>query len=76
MALLPGGKLSVITSQPRIAGEAATPDEIEALMLQKGFQKLTEGAYLDRGCGLLIYDLFPRNVVRSGDGTLYPIDLV
>lgn len=74
VSVRPGGRLSIITSQPRIVGEAATPEEIDALMDQKGFTKLTEGAFLDPSEGLLVFDLFPRNVVRSADGTLYPID--
>lgn len=42
----------------------------------EGLPEIDRGGLSGRGCGLLIYDLFPRNVVRSGDGTLYPIDPV
>jgi len=76
VAALSGGRLSIITSQPRIAGEAATPEEIDALMSPKGFRRLAEGAYLEPIQGLLVYDLFPRNVVRGADRTLYPVDPV
>jgi len=69
-----GGRLSIITSQPRSVGEAATIDTIDALMSQKGYKKLTEGAFLDSSNGLLLCDLFPRNVIRAQDGTVCPID--
>lgn len=73
---IPGGKLSIVTSQPRIAGEPATPAEIDALMAEKGFERLTSGAYLDRQRGLLVYDAFSRNVVHTVDGLIAPIDAV
>lgn len=71
-----GGRLSIITSQPRIVGNAPTLDEIDALMAGKGFRKLADGAFVDQSRGILIYDLFPRNAVKSDDGTVYPIDPV
>jgi SPP1 gp7 family putative phage head morphogenesis protein len=70
------GGLAIVTSQPRISGEPAAAQEIDALMQAKGFAKLAEGAYLARDRGLLVFDMFPRNVVRAADDTLYPIDPV
>jgi len=71
-----GGRLSIITSQPRIVGDAPTLKEIDALMVGKGFKKLADGAFVDQSRGILVYDLFPRNAVKSADGTVYPIDPV
>ncbi|HEY3761343.1 MAG TPA: hypothetical protein VGN23_06310 [Verrucomicrobiae bacterium] len=45
-------------------------------MLEKGCEKLTEGAYYDAREGLLVFDLFPRNAIQADDGHIYPIDPV
>lgn len=76
VSVRPGGRLSIITSQPRIVGEAATLDAIDALMSQKGYGKLADGAFLDSSNVLLVCDLFPRNVIGAHDGTVCPIDPV
>lgn len=72
----PNRKLAIVSSQPDITGEPARPGEIDVLMESKGFTRLTDGAFLDPGNSILVFDMFPRNVVRSPDGTLYPIDPV
>lgn len=72
----PGARLAIVTSQPRIAGVAASAAEIDALMAALAAERLGEGAFLWRDRGLLVFDLMPRNVVRSSDGALYPIDPV
>ncbi|MCW5558957.1 MAG: hypothetical protein KIT22_14145 [Verrucomicrobiae bacterium] len=70
-----GGQPVVVTSQPSIEGVPANPDAIDALMASKSYEKLADGAFYD-GKGLLIFDLFPRNVIQVGSGEVYPIDPV
>jgi hypothetical protein len=45
-------------------------------MVEKGYEKLAEGAYYDHEAGLLVFDLFPRNAIHAADGHLYRIDPV
>lgn len=45
-------------------------------MVEKGYEKLTDGAYYDEPTGLLIFDLFPRNAIQGANGVIYPIDPV
>lgn len=66
----------LITSQPAIQGIPPLQDAVDELMLGKGYEKLTDGAYHDRDHGLLIFDLFPRNAILAADGNIYPIDPV
>ena len=70
------GQPIIITPQPFIKGMAATATALDELMLGKGYEKLTDGAYYDEPKGLLIFDLFPRNAIQAGDGNIYPIDPV
>jgi hypothetical protein len=74
--LRPGDRVAIVTSQPRIAGVAASVTEIDALMAALAAERLCEGAFLLRDRGILAFDLMPRNVVRSSDGVVYPIDPV
>ena len=53
-----------------------TQSALNELMLQKGYERLAEGAYYDEKAGLLIFDLFPRNAIQAADGHVYPIDPV
>jgi hypothetical protein len=66
----------IITSQPAIKGVQAPQEAIDRLMERKEFRKVTDGAYYDQQCGLLVYDLFPRNAFLAADGDVYPIDPV
>jgi len=70
------GKPIIITSQPFIMGVMATAAPLDELMLDKGYEKLTDGAYYSEPEGLLIFDLFPRNAILAADGQIYPIDPV
>jgi hypothetical protein len=70
------GKPIIITSQPFIKGGTPIQAALDELMLAKGYEKLTDGAYYDEPAGLLIFDLFPRNAIQTADGHIYPIDPV
>ncbi len=70
------GQPIIITSQPFIMGVAATAASLDELMLGKGYEKLTDGAYYSEQEGLLVFDLFPRNAILAADGQIYPIDPV
>lgn len=70
------GKPIIIISQPFIKGVAATAIALDRLMLDKGYEKLADGAYYCEPEGLLIFDLFPRNAILATDGQIYPIDPV
>jgi hypothetical protein len=70
------GKPIIKTSQPFIKGIAATPASLDQLMLEKGYEKLADGAYYSEREGLLVFDLLPRNAILAMDGQIYPIDPV
>ena len=70
------GKPIILTSQPFIKGVEPTQAALDELMLGKGYEILTEGAYYDEQAGSLVFDLFPRNAVQTADGHIYPIDPV
>ncbi len=70
------GQPIIITSQPFINGVAATAAALDELMLGKGYEKLTDGAYYSEREGLLVFDLIPRNAILAADGQIYPIDPV
>ena len=70
------GKPIIITSQPFIKGVMATAASLDELMLDKGYEKLADGAYYSEPDGLLIFDLLPRNAILAADGQIYPIDPV
>jgi hypothetical protein len=74
--MLDNSKPIIITSQPFIKGVMATAASLDELMLDKGYEKLTDGAYYSEPEGLLIFDLLPRNAILAADGQIYPIDPV
>jgi hypothetical protein len=74
--VLKNGKPIILTSQPFIKGVKTTASAIDELILGKGYEKLTDGAYYFEREGLLIFDLFPRNAIQAADGQIYPIDPV
>jgi hypothetical protein len=67
------GGLSIVTSQPHIAGEPADPGMIEKFMAENGFEKIDSGMFYSADRQLLVSDLFPKNVVIS-KGNVLPID--
>ena len=70
------GKPIIVTSQPFIKGVAPTQKALDELMTDKGYEKLTDGAYYDEHIGLLMFDLFPRNAIQTASGIIFPIDPV
>jgi hypothetical protein len=74
--VIKAGKPVIVISQPAIKGEHPPPTALDELMVAKGYEKLTDGAYYDAKSGLLVFDLFPRNAIRAVDGRIYPIDPV
>lgn len=69
-----GNKLSIVTSQPLIKGRDATHEEIDRFMADKGFEKLRKGAFYHKDEGVLVHDMFPKNVKVSESGMVHPID--
>jgi hypothetical protein len=72
------GKVRVLTSQPHIAGDFATLEEIQKWFDQRGFRRIeTEDriAWYFKPENLLIADAHEGNVIRTAVGTLVPIDL-
>lgn len=74
----------IVTRQPHIQGEAATPEEIIALMVDAlDFRQLPERfsvGYADslafvRG-DVAVFDLRSANVVRTPEGVISPIDAI
>jgi hypothetical protein len=65
--------LSIVTSQPNIVGEPATPDIIQRFMAEKGFEKIDAGMFYSLAEQVLVFDLFAKNVVLSR-GKVAPID--
>ena len=73
-----GDRIRVLTSQPHIQGEAATPEEIQNWFLSLGFQRVEMGeriAWYHLELNLLVADAHEGNVLRSETGKLFPIDL-
>ncbi len=74
----------IITRQPHIRGEHASPEEIVHLMTAElGFRKLPKRfsiGYADSLAfirnDLAVFDLRPANVVRTEDGLIVPIDAI
>ena len=74
----------IITRQPHVAGEAASPDEIiEMMVADLGFRLLpprfslgyTDSLAFVRD-NVAVFDLRPANVVRTQDGVIIPIDAI
>jgi hypothetical protein len=74
----------IVTRQPHIKGEDATPEEIVDLMtVELGFRQLPARfsvGYVDslafiRG-DMAVFDLRPANVVRTAEGLIIPIDAI
>ena len=78
------GKTVVLTSQPNVAGQAVTADDMLAFMAKLWFQSL-RGLSLGRPGALAFYrdldevaafDAHPGNFVKDDNGVVLPIDLV
>lgn len=73
-----GKRLRVLTTQPHVAGEAASADEIIEWFYAQGYVKLEiDGCiawYLEAE-NLLVADAHEGNVIRTEDGALFAIDL-
>jgi len=72
------GRIRVLTSQPHVAGDYATPDEIQRWFRGHAFRRIeTERriAWYLKSENLLIADAHEGNVIRTAAGTLVPIDL-
>ncbi|WP_424313105.1 hypothetical protein [Haloferula sp.] len=75
--------LSLVISQPAIAGENAEPDQIRSRFEQAGFRSLrrfvmgaeADSSYYDPNRRLGIFDASGDNVLNSG-GIIVPIDVV
>lgn len=50
----------------------ATPEEIQNHMLSLGFQKIGEAKYMNED--FIVQDLYPRNVLKDHNGTIYVVD--
>ena len=73
-----GGKLRVLTSQPHVAGEPASYEEIQNWFETLGFKKVESSgsiAWYHSDENLLVADAHEGNVLRSKDDLLLPIDL-
>ena len=74
----------IVTRQPHIRGDAATPDEIIRLMTDElGFRQLPARflvGYFDSLAfireDIAVFDLRPANIVRSESGLIVPIDSI
>ncbi len=74
----------IVTRQPHIRGEHATPDEIVLLMTEElGFRLLPERFSVGYAHSLAfvredvaVFDLRPANVVRTDEGLIVPIDAI
>ncbi|GAA5121236.1 hypothetical protein JIN84_00440 [Luteolibacter yonseiensis] len=73
----------IVTRQPHIRGEDATPDEIVFLMAELGFQPLPARFSIGYADSLAfiredvaVFDLRPANVVRTKEGLIVPIDAI
>ena len=71
-------QLRVLTSQPHIAGEPATHEEICSWFIGLRFRRIESVAGLAwyrADLNLLVADAHEGNVIKAHDGSLYPIDL-
>jgi hypothetical protein len=70
------GKPIIVTSQPAVEGQKGKVAAICQMMVDKGYIRLTDDAFYDGRTGLLVFDLFPRNVLETASQLLLPIDPV
>ncbi len=68
--------LSIVTSQATIKGRSATTEEIGEFLESLGFQKFAPAIFYDESRGVLMYDLYPRNVLVDESHIPHVIDPV
>jgi hypothetical protein len=72
------GRLRVLTTQRHVAGTAASLEEIKEWFGSLNFKRVQNGSEIAWYCeklNLLVSDAHQRNVIRTPDGYLVPIDL-
>jgi hypothetical protein len=71
------GALSLITSQPAFAHDPVQPEkeEIAAWLRVLSFQKIDAATWYSPGENLALFDVAPRNVIRSS-GVFVPVDVI
>jgi len=68
--------ISIVTSQPAITGFPASQEEIDEYMAAMEFEKFGAGIYFDPRRLLLIYDVYPRNMLVAEREIPHVIDPV
>lgn len=77
-----GGGLRIVTSQPDVAGEPATLNQITDSLGKMGFQKLPfpgigrAGALAFKLGSMALWDAHPANFFVTNDNAVVPIDLI
>jgi hypothetical protein len=64
----------ILISQPFYEGAMAKQKEIDAFFKDQGYQRFNDGMYRDAN-ETMVYDAFPRNVLKLTDGKTMPIDV-
>ncbi len=64
-----------LTSQPFIAADQASEEQIDAYFSGQGFSKKRENTYFRSIDGMTIADARPANMLRDEKGTIFPIDI-
>ena len=73
------GDFEIITEQPYIQGEDATEQEISDYFAKLGFtqdEKLYQGKEAFGNEEVIFKDAAPKNVIKTPDGNIVPIDLI
>jgi hypothetical protein len=64
-----------LTSQPFIAAEQASDEQIDAYFSGQGFIKRRENTYFRSIDGITLADARPANMLRDEKGSIFPIDI-
>jgi carboxynorspermidine decarboxylase len=64
-----------LTSQPFIAAEQASDEQIDAYFSGQGFIKKRENTYFRSIDGITLADARPANMLRDEKGSIFPIDI-
>jgi carboxynorspermidine decarboxylase len=67
--------LVFLTSQPFIAAEQASDEQIDAYFSGQGFIKRRENTYFRSIDGITLADARPANMLRDEKGSIFPIDI-
>jgi len=71
----PDGQICIVIRQAHFVGDPPTIHEIAESLSDEGFLPTGEGRFRPND-GIYIGDAHPRNLVKTPDGTIVPIDLV